>query len=306
MAKQPKDERTLADEIADDAARNTLALNPLVGMRTEDLISAAGTVMRALAGQPQALAQQWLSFATEFGKIVTGQSELAADPKDRRFTDPAWKSSGVHKALMQSYMAWGKAVTDLVENTELPQKDAARARLVTSIFVDTMAPSNNPMLNPTAVKTFVDSGGKSAISGLKNFLDDMTKNGGLPSSVDVSKFKVGEIVINHRARIAPHAPYGIRPGITAQIQLLWTVRSRGDGRSTPLEASVGKRILYEKPVTRGILSSWHSRTQTSKRLKRRRKRYARRFSICSSQQVADTPRVLSAWRICLLHSIFIF
>jgi polyhydroxyalkanoate synthase len=196
MAKQPKEDRTLADEIADDAAKNTLALNPLVGMRTEDLISAAGTVVRALAGQPQAIAQQWLSFATEFGKIVTGQSDLAADPKDRRFADPAWKSSGVHKALMQSYMAWGKAVTELVEKTDLPQKDAARARLVTSIFVDTMAPSNNPLLNPAAVKTFVDTGGKSAVNGLKNFFDDMTKNGGLPSSVDVSKFKVGENVAN--------------------------------------------------------------------------------------------------------------
>ncbi len=196
MAKQPDKEKTLAEQIADDAAQNTLALNPLVGVRTEDLMSAAGNVMRALAGQPQAIAQQWMSFATEFGKIVTGQSELAADPKDRRFADPAWKSSGVHKALMQSYMAWGKAVTDLVEKTDLPEKDSARARLLTSIFVDTMAPSNNPFLNPTATKTFVDSGGKSAVNGLKNFLDDMTKNGGLPSSVDASKFKVGENIAN--------------------------------------------------------------------------------------------------------------
>ncbi|MGE0499528.1 MAG: alpha/beta fold hydrolase [Rhizobiaceae bacterium] len=196
MARKPEKEKTLADEIADDAAQNTLALNPLVGVRTEDLIASAGTVMRAIAGQPQALAQQWMSFATEFTKIVTGQSELAADPKDRRFADPAWKSSGLHKGLMQSYMAWGKAITDLVEKTDLPEKDSARARLLTSIFVDTMAPSNNPMLNPTAVKTFVDSGGKSALNGLKNFLDDMTKNGGLPSSVDASKFKVGQNVAN--------------------------------------------------------------------------------------------------------------
>lgn len=192
MAKAPKDDRTLAEQIADDAAQNTLALNPLVGMRTEDLMAAAGTVMKAIAGQPQALAQQWMSFAGEFGKILTGQSEIAADPKDRRFADPAWKTSGVHKALMQSYMAWGKAVTELVEKTDLPDKDAARARLVTSIFVDTMAPSNNLLFNPTAVKTLIDSGGKSALSGLKNFLDDMTKNGGLPSSVDTSKFKVGQ------------------------------------------------------------------------------------------------------------------
>jgi len=197
MAKAPKkEERTIADDIAENSAENTLALNPLIGVRTQDLVAAAGTVIKALAGQPQLVAQQWMSFATEFGKIVTGQSEIAADPKDRRFADPAWKTSGVHKALMQSYMAWGKAVTELVEKTELPEKDAARARLITSIFVDTMAPSNNLALNPTAVKTLIDSGGKSALNGLRNFLDDMTRNGGLPSSVDVSKFKVGENLAN--------------------------------------------------------------------------------------------------------------
>ena len=196
MAKKPETDRTLADDIAEAAAQNTLALNPLVGPRPEELMAAASTLMRAMASQPQLMMQQWMGFATEFGKIVTGQSELAPDPKDRRFADPAWKSSALHKGLAQSYMAWSQAVTDLVGKTDLPEKDAARARLLTSIFVDTMAPSNNPVLNPTALKTFVDSGGKSAVSGLKNFLDDMTKNGGLPSSVDASKFKVGENLAN--------------------------------------------------------------------------------------------------------------
>ena len=196
MAKKPDRDRTLADEIADEAAQNTLALNPLVGPRPEELFAAAGTLFRAFATQPQNLMQQWAGFATEFGKIGTGLSDLAPDPKDRRFADPAWKSSPLHKGLAQSYLAWSQAVTDLVAKTDLPEKDAARARLLTSIFVDTMAPSNNPVLNPTALKTFVDSGGKSAVAGLKNLLDDMTRNGGLPSSVDASKFKLGENVAN--------------------------------------------------------------------------------------------------------------
>jgi polyhydroxyalkanoate synthase len=196
MARNTDKDRTPADDIAEDAAKNTLALNPLVGVRTEDLVAAAGTLLRAMAGQPDLLARQWMSFASEMGSILTGQSPIEADPRDRRFADPAWKSSGLHKGLMQSYVAWGKAVTELVEQTDLPQKEAARARLMTSIFVDTMAPSNNPLLNPTALKTLVDSGGKSAVAGLKNFLDDMTRNGGLPSSVDASKFKIGENVAN--------------------------------------------------------------------------------------------------------------
>ena len=201
MAKSPRDDKTLVEEIAEDAAQNTLALNPLIGWRPQDMVQAAGTVMKALASSPQNVATQWMNFATEWGKIVTGQSELTPDPRDRRFADPAWKTSNLHKALAQSYMAWGKAVTDMVAKTELEGKDAARARLVTSIFVDAMAPSNNPILNPTAMKTMLDSGGKSAVSGLKNFFDDMTKNGGLPSSVDTSKFKVGENLANAKGNV---------------------------------------------------------------------------------------------------------
>lgn len=181
-----------AKEIAEDAARNTLALNPIVGMRGEDFFAAGANVMRAMAGQPQMLARQWMSFAAEFGEIVANRSDRAPDPKDRRFADPNWRTNGVSKALMQSYIAWADKVTETVETLDLPDRDAARARLVTSIFVDAMAPSNNFFANPTAIKTLYDTGGKSAVEGVKNLIVDMTKNGGLPSSVDQSKFKVGE------------------------------------------------------------------------------------------------------------------
>jgi polyhydroxyalkanoate synthase len=48
------------------------------------------------------------------------------------------------------------------------------------------------LTNPAAVRKFVDSGGRSVWLGLKNYFDDLTKNGGMPSMVDQSAFKVGE------------------------------------------------------------------------------------------------------------------
>ena len=191
MAKKSKETSSLADEIAQSAAENTLALNPLVAVRPEDMVTAAGTVIKAMMAQPSIVADQWFGFMNEMGKILTGKSTVEAEPRDRRFADPAWKSSGLHKALMQSYLAWGKTLAEAVEKTDLEGKDGARARLATSILIDAMAPSNLLATNPTALKAIVDSGGKSALSGLKNFLEDMTQNGGLPSSVDVTKFKVG-------------------------------------------------------------------------------------------------------------------
>jgi polyhydroxyalkanoate synthase len=186
----------LAQQIAEEAAQNTLALNPLIGMRTEDLMQGARTVLGALAAQPQIVAQQWMDFMKEMGRIVAGQSEVTPDPKDKRFAHPAWNENRFHKALMQSYTAWAQTVQDAVEKTGLEGRDAARARLVTSIFVDAMAPSNTLVGNPLALKQAIDSKGASLVEGMKNYLSDLAKNGGLPSQVDMSKFKVGENLAN--------------------------------------------------------------------------------------------------------------
>ena len=182
--------------LAEDASRTTVTLNPLVGIQPNDLAEAAKTVIKGLATQPAMVAEQWLAFMGEMGKIVTGQAEVKPPPGDKRFVDPAWASSGIHKALMQGYLAWGQAVTALVDKVPLEGADAARAKLVTQIFVDAMAPSNSVLGNPAAIREAVDSKGQSLLSGVKNFIGDLANNGGLPSQVDMSAFKVGGNLAN--------------------------------------------------------------------------------------------------------------
>ena len=181
-----------ARDITENASENTLALNPLVSMRVEDMLGAGTNLVRAMASQPQTVMNQWMAFAGDLTKIVTQSSEIEADSKDRRFADSSWNNNAFSKGMMQGYLSWAEKVTSAVEELDLPDKDAARARLITSVFVDTMAPSNNFFVNPTAMKAFFETGGKSAVNGVKNMLSDMKDNGGLPSSVDKSKFKVGE------------------------------------------------------------------------------------------------------------------
>lgn len=188
----PKKLSKNAKDIAENAAENTLALNPLVSLRVEDMFGAGTNLMRAMAAQPQAMMEQWSAFARDAQQILTQSSDIAPDPKDRRFADTGWQNNPFSKGMMQAYLSWSEKVTDMVEDLDLPDKDAARARLVSSIFIDTMAPSNNFFVNPTALKTFFETGGKSAVNGLQNLIKDMTENQGLPSSVDTSKFKVGE------------------------------------------------------------------------------------------------------------------
>src|ERR1700729_2679803 len=179
-------------EITEEASRNTLALNPLGGIRGEDLIGSAGILFKAVVNEPKVATEQWLSFLGEVGAIVAGKSERAPRAGDKRFTDATWKESTFHNGLLKAYLAWGDAVSGLVDKSSLSEIDKARAHLVTEILIDAVAPTNAMLTNPAAVRKFVDTGGRSLWSGLQNYFDDLAKNGGMPSMVDRNAFKVGE------------------------------------------------------------------------------------------------------------------
>ena len=192
MGTEDRDGPSAMEGITEEASRSTLALNPLVAVRGQDLVDSAGVLFRALVNEPKVAAEQWFSFLNELGSIVAGKSERAPKPGDRRFADPAWKESSFHSGLLRAYLAWGEAVSDLVDKTSLSYIDKARAHLVTEILIDAVAPTNVMLTNPAALRKFVDTGGQSFWHGLKNYLDDLARNRGMPSMVDQTAFKVGE------------------------------------------------------------------------------------------------------------------
>ena len=179
------------DNVSDQAARNTLALNPLVGFRGKDLMDSAAVMLRAMVNEPGVAASQWLSFLTELLKIAAGESTRAPAAGDKRFADATWKSSSIHQGLLQAYLAWGEAINGFIDKSSLADIDKARARLIANIFIDAAAPTNNLVTNPAALRKLLDSGGKSGWRGLKHFVEDLASNGGLPAQVDKTPFKVG-------------------------------------------------------------------------------------------------------------------
>ncbi|NEU97252.1 alpha/beta fold hydrolase [Bradyrhizobium uaiense] len=181
-----------ASDMSEAASRTTLALNPLVGIQGQDLVESAGILFKAVINEPKVATEQWLSFVGELGSIVAGKSERAPKSGDRRFADQTWKESSLHSSLLKTYLAWGEAVNGLVDKTSLSDIDKQRAHLITDILIDAVAPTNTMLTNPAAVRKFIDTGGQSLWSGLKNYIGDLTQNRGMPSMVDTSAFKVGE------------------------------------------------------------------------------------------------------------------
>jgi polyhydroxyalkanoate synthase subunit PhaC len=201
MSTESRIEPPSSEGLSEAAARNTLALNPLVGISGQDLVDSAGILFKAMINEPKVATEQWLSFLGELGEIVGGKSERAPKSGDRRFSDPTWKESSLHSGLLKAYLAWGDAVNGLVDKTNLSNIDKARAHLITEILIDAVAPTNAILTNPAAVRRFMDTGGQSLWRGLKNYFDDLTKNRGMPSMVDTSAFKVGENLATTRGAV---------------------------------------------------------------------------------------------------------
>ncbi len=157
-----------------------------------DLMKAMGEVFASSLRQPDKLMSAYAKAMQDSFSALTASSDLAPEKGDKRFLDPIWSSNPAYKALMQSYLTWSRAMNDWVESLEIDERNKLRAKLVTSMLTDSMAPTNAVLGNPAAMHKTLETGGQNLIAGAKHLLDDMVNNGGLPSSVDKSKFKVGE------------------------------------------------------------------------------------------------------------------
>src|ERR1700747_1396246 len=138
MSKGGRRDTHSTEGVTEQASRHTLALNPLVGLRGKDLLDSAGLLFKAMVDDPRIAADQWLKLVGEVGNVLGGKSERAPQVGDRRFADPAWKSSALHSGLLKAYLAWSDALSGFVERSSLSDIDKTRAHLVTSILIDAM------------------------------------------------------------------------------------------------------------------------------------------------------------------------
>ncbi|WP_435201281.1 PHA/PHB synthase family protein [Qipengyuania sp. 902] len=188
-------------KLEDEAAQSTSALGPLVGLTREDIFGAVAVMLRETASDPQRLMKHSQDMGQDMIKIMTGKSDLAPHPKDKRFQDPAWQYNPFMRAGMQYYLAVQKGAAKWVEELELDELEKDRARFVSNMIIDGIAPTNTLLGNPSAQKMAITSGGLSLIKGLKNAYDDMVHNKGMVSQVDKKPFKLGENVATSKGSV---------------------------------------------------------------------------------------------------------
>ncbi len=188
-------------KLQDEAAHSTSALGPLVGLTREDILGAVAIMLRETASDPQRLMKHGQAIGDDLVRIMTGKSDLAPHPKDRRFQDPAWQFNPFMRAGMQYYLAVQKGTANWLEDLDLDELEKDRARFIAAIIIDGLAPTNTLAGNPAAQKMAITSGGLSLVKGLKNAYEDMVHNKGMVSQVDKKPFKLGENVATSKGSV---------------------------------------------------------------------------------------------------------
>jgi polyhydroxyalkanoate synthase len=151
-----------------------------------DPISALGAAARLTEGLALAGAQT-------VGRALGWRGAPAAGPPpgDRRFADPEWERHPWFLGQRQAYLAWAEWMRETAGASGLDGADADKAAFAVELLIDAMAPTNFLWGNPAALRKATETGGRSVLDGLENFLDDVVDNGARPRQVDGSAFEVG-------------------------------------------------------------------------------------------------------------------
>lgn len=178
--------------LREEAATHTLALNPLVGVSMDELLGAAKATAYQGIRQPISLVKAAAGYSRKLLEVAFDKRAYQVAPKDRRFSDPAWKNSWLHRGMLKSYLAFLESLDEWVDDAGFDELDEQRARFITRIVGDSLSPTNAFALNPAALKQVIETGGQSIVQGVQNFVHDRKHNNGMPSQVDKTAFTLGE------------------------------------------------------------------------------------------------------------------
>ena len=86
----------------------------------------------------------------------------------------------------------GGTAEELLADAELDWRDNTRLKFVLTNLIAASAPSNYPLINPAAWKAFIDTGGLSAVRGVRALVSDMSSAPHIPTMVAPDAFEVGK------------------------------------------------------------------------------------------------------------------
>jgi polyhydroxyalkanoate synthase len=121
--------------------------------------------------------------------------------KDRRFGDKTWTENALYFWLLQNHLLREQLAKELLDAAQLEQSAERKARMASQLLVDAFAPTNFFLTNPNALRRAFETGGLSALRGVRKWLDDLRNREGWPRLVDRSGFEVGKNIASTPGKV---------------------------------------------------------------------------------------------------------
>jgi len=105
---------------------------------------------------------------------------IAPAPRDKRFTDPEWRSNQFFDFVMQAYLLTTKWANELVRDAEnLDPHTRKKAEFYIAQITNALAPSNFVMTNPDVLRETFASNADNLARGMKMLAEDINAGNGV-------------------------------------------------------------------------------------------------------------------------------
>ncbi|MFN0025221.1 MAG: PHA/PHB synthase family protein, partial [Parvularculaceae bacterium] len=161
-------------------------------------------MMSALATDPGTVMQRQFNLWGDYAKLMATMSrrmagedvKAAIEPEasDKRFAHAAWRDNPMLDFVKQSYLTYSSWLKSTVHQLDgMEEHDKKKAEFYTQQFLDAIAPTNFPVLNPEVVEATIESKGENLLKGMKNLLEDYNRGDGSLAirQADPDHFKLG-------------------------------------------------------------------------------------------------------------------
>ena len=164
-------------------------------------------MMNALAADPGTVMQRQFNLWGDYARLMSVMSRrmagepvkpaVAPDAADKRFSHKAWEENPMLDFVKQSYLVYARWLKSTVEQLEgMNEHEKKKAEFFTQQFIDAIAPTNFPILNPEVVETTIETKGENLLKGMRNLLEDLDRGHGALAirQADLDHFRLGENV----------------------------------------------------------------------------------------------------------------
>lgn len=177
-------------ELLSDLRSGEIADPPGSAVNGKGFLQSLQVILSSALSNPDSLAKHYGAFAARVLDVLRQDSDLQPAPGDRRFKHGLWRDSAFFRGLMQIYLAWGEHMQAWVDDQDIGEDDQRRVQFIFEQFIAALAPSNLP-INPAALQRAELSMGQTAVSGIKNWIQDVRFNQSMPRQINDGVYTLG-------------------------------------------------------------------------------------------------------------------